>query len=190
MFITQEGCGEGCSQGLPGVPGMAGAKGEKGDQGKPGATVMDSCDRVRLSGRGFLVPSFLSHCMILQTWNFMQCFQFYSHCCDESEMTFHRFALCSSVHGLLWSTLCVRVRQCSNRFSCLPLVFGETAEDTSNWSNGWFEIVAVLKIHQHVWVCTVHSKSISIPWRFSISALQIAASIKYRRVLWAKTNTK
>lgn len=51
VCTTQEDCGEGCSQGLPGVPGMAGAKGEKGDQGKPGATPLDSCDRVRLCER-------------------------------------------------------------------------------------------------------------------------------------------
>lgn len=51
MFL-QEGCGEGCSQGLPGVPGMAGAKGEKGEEGKPGVNPLDSCDRVRLWGTG------------------------------------------------------------------------------------------------------------------------------------------
>lgn len=47
-LFLQGGCGEGCSQGLPGVPGMSGAKGEKGDTGKPGVTPLDSCDMVRL----------------------------------------------------------------------------------------------------------------------------------------------
>lgn len=53
--ITQQDCGDNCSQGLPGVPGLAGAKGEKGDEGKPGVTTLDSCDRVRLGGTGSFV---------------------------------------------------------------------------------------------------------------------------------------
>lgn len=51
MFL-QGGCGEGCTQGLPGVPGMAAAKGESGDPGKPGVTPLDSCDMVRPGGTG------------------------------------------------------------------------------------------------------------------------------------------
>lgn len=68
--FLQGGCGEGCSQGLPGVPGTAGAKGEKGDTGKPGVTPLDSCDRVRLWGTGsFLSQRFQLPFMILHIQN-------------------------------------------------------------------------------------------------------------------------
>lgn len=52
QFLGQGGCGEGCTQGLPGVPGMAVAKGGSGDTGKPGVTPLDSCDMVRPWGTG------------------------------------------------------------------------------------------------------------------------------------------
>lgn len=97
--ITQEGCGENCSQGLPGVPGMAGAKGEKGDEGKTGITQLDSCDRVRLGGTGtYLLKHFQLHYVILHIQNcIIVCLLRF----DEFKMAVPHFASYSSLHGLM-----------------------------------------------------------------------------------------
>lgn len=71
--------------------------------------------------RVFVLWCFQPRCIVpppLRTWNYMQRLQYR----DKCEMTVHRFALCSRVHGLLWSALCVMVgSQRSNNFSRLPL---------------------------------------------------------------------
>lgn len=88
--FLQGGCGEGCTQGLPGVPGMAVAKGENGDLGKPGVTPLDSCDMVRpqRTGKTFSAPLYDSS----QAESCDTLLKAASLCSDECKMAASYFA--------------------------------------------------------------------------------------------------
>lgn len=124
--FLQGGCGEGCSQGLPGVPGMS--KGEKGDTGKPGVTPLDSCDLVRLWGTGSFV---LKHFQLPFVWNVAgNCV----HCWVLMNV--------KVLHRLMWEdvspTWCCTKSQTwlmTSSLVCSP-VFGETAESTGDTTSG------------------------------------------------------